>query len=244
MAHAITGLPGIKTTRTATPLDVLMSDIGAVFLPSNLQIGSGQSRDPDNTGNIDVLRAGLLLSLDEDNDFYAATILGVTSGGIASGGTTLNVTTQCATEINRRYGGSGTGEFAVVGSSNVFSDETALPSMEKLTHSAVNTTTGAVTIDATINNYPANSLVIGGESVRNVANAELTQTFILVSPKWGLKVTDEDSNDIATALANPLVGGQVNIDRIINYPGSGLMRHWMKQELKDGKIGLVFSDDS
>lgn len=244
MAHQIAGLPGIKTSRTATPRDVLMTDQGVVLRPSSLVIESGEARDPDNTGNVDVLRGGLILSRNDTGGAYVSTIIGLTGASISGTGTSLTLTTQAATELLRRYGTSGTAEFAIIGSTAGGSgDEDEVPTMEVLDHSAINTSSGVVTISAITNGFPSGSLIIAGEAVQNEANGQLTHTYVLID-RWGIKVTDEDGNSITTALAQPLESGMLNTARIINYPANIVMKRWLKSELADNHQGLAFSDDA
>jgi len=174
---------------------------------------------------------------------YATTVLGVTAAAYASG-TTLTVSAACATEINRRYGSSGTSEFAIFGLSDmVFSDETVLATGEWVSHSAVNTTTGAITITALQSTYPyVGSWIVAAEAVRNIANAQLNNTFII---NEHIKVTDDDGTTaIDVGLSKAIVAGVVDVSKIINYPvGNERFGQWIKEELRDGKIGLSFSDD-
>lgn len=240
----ITGLPGIKTTSTATPRDIFLTHTGVEYLSKSLIIDGSESRDSGNTGNLDVLRAGLVVSKIESSGLYATTIIG-TVGTAYTGGTTLNMSAAAATELSRRYGATGTNEFAIVGQTDSGgSDEDAIALMQFVSHSAINTSTGDVTITDLVNDYGTESLIIAGAAVGMVANAQLTNTFIL-SDQYGIKVTAEDNTtSVDVALAQPLIAGQLNTAKIIDYPDTnGQLANWFKGELNDGK-DLKFSDDA
>ena len=58
------GLPGVRTDRAAgPPRKVLITDTGAVYLPRGRTINGSKSRDPLNTGDLDVLRSGMLMGM-------------------------------------------------------------------------------------------------------------------------------------------------------------------------------------
>lgn len=242
---SIVGLPGIKTSRTYTPRDVLLTDIGAEYLAGSRKvIDASNSRDPDNTGNVDVLRPGLFMSKIESTGLYAPTIIDYIETAYGAGVTSFTLSAAAATELNRRYGGTGAEEFYVAGmSTNVFSDETALPSMEGITHTAIDTTTGVVTCSALQNEYPYGFLVIAGEAVRTPSLGQLTNTVILNDT---IKVTDVDGNNVDVAFPRFLIAGQINTARLINYPNlapNATLANWLKIEVNDGN-DYKFSDDS
>lgn len=242
MAH--NGLPGIGSARTADPRDIFYTHAGKTLMPSNRVIGSGLARDPGNTGNVDILRAGLLLTKDENGDgHYVATILGVLTAENTGGSTGLTVDSAVATEISRRYGATGTGDFAIVGyGSGALSDEGMIVLCEAVTHSAINTETGVITVSNLSNDYPVGSLLIAGEALRSASNCQLFSTVILCD-SWGVKVTDDDSNNIAVPLTTFPVAGVIDVTKIVNYPSADSLAYWLKNELKDNCPGLTFSDD-
>lgn len=165
MESAIIGLPGIGNTVTTTPREILAGNIQfAQFIPGGRVIDGTATRDPLNTddqGNtyLNVIRAGLLMGKNTTTSKYANSIIGVTPGALGGNQTTLTVSAATAAEIVRRQGSSGT--FNLTGP-NVAA---GVVRTQTVTYSAVNTTTGAVTITAT------------GSAVVNAVNAVQTATF-------------------------------------------------------------------
>jgi hypothetical protein len=243
----ITGLPGFQSARDHTPREVLLSDVGAIFLPSNKIIDGSECRDPDNTGSIDHCRKGLVLGLNATSGYYQSSIIGTVATAYVSGvdTTTLKLNTQCATEISRRWA-SGTQNFYIVANQNDDNaQEEQPPPAELVTYSAVNTSTGFVTVTALDFSYPVGSLIIDKDCLHYVNYSlglvQMTPQYILCDD---YKCTDEDGTSIDGYLARPLVSGMVNTASIINYPTEPKTQRWFKKQLRDGKIGLTFSDDA
>lgn len=104
------GMPGIETERTATFRRLLMAGTLANLLAAPKAIRGALSRDTGNTGDLDVLRAGLLMgkiTTGAHIDKYAPSVLGKVQTNF-DGSTSLVVDPACATEITRRLGASGT----------------------------------------------------------------------------------------------------------------------------------------
>ena len=107
----ITGLPGVKTTRTATPRNLTITVDGRVLLPRGRIIDGAESRDPLNTGDLDVLRAGIVMGMITASGKYAPAIIGVLAGAYDKDGsdkTSMTVAAAVAVEIVRRIGTTGT----------------------------------------------------------------------------------------------------------------------------------------
>lgn len=137
----VTGLPRFGTIFTADHRRVFKS-FEDMYLPGGRIINGTKSRDPGNSGAIDRLRAGLLMGVITSSGYYAPAVIGVTTGALTNSGTTLNVPAAVATEIVRRIGTTGT--FKLTG------PPTAAGTVRTLTvtYSAVNTSTGDITITA------------------------------------------------------------------------------------------------
>lgn len=108
-----TGLPGIGTARTTSPRKILASMMGALFLPGGRVIDGSQSRDPLNTGDVDVLRAGMLMGKRSNNGLFAPSIIGVITAAVLPAGATLTVSVATGTELDRRIAAGGL--FKIVG---------------------------------------------------------------------------------------------------------------------------------
>lgn len=244
MAHnTVVGLPGIGNAKTATPRDILMTETGVAYMPTRLLIDGSKSRDPGNTGDVDVLRAGVILGKIEDDSKYAPVILGLLSAQATS--TTLTVSAAVATEVVRRFGSAGTQQLLVVSDLNEPGYEEIVVTSEYVTHSAVNTTSGVITVDAMeTSDHAAGSFLIAAECTSPPASTttKLSNCFILAE-RWGVKVTDDTDANVNVDFRLPLVAGMVNTARIVNYPTNTGLARWLKSELRDGKVGLAFSDE-
>jgi hypothetical protein len=106
-------IPGIYTSRTATARQVLLTVDSAVYLAGGKIIDGSQSRDPRNTGDVDVLRNGMILGKRTENDLFAPSIIGKMTASSSATETTLTVSTATGTELDRRIGAGGV--FKVVG---------------------------------------------------------------------------------------------------------------------------------
>jgi len=223
------GLPGVGTGRTATHKRVFATDIGAVFLPKFGVIDGSESRDPTNTGDVDVLQPGVLLGKISTSGLYAPSVLGVTTANYTSGGTTLTVGTATATEIVRRIGTSGT--FNLTGAPTA----TGTVATTEVTFSAVNTSNGQITVQDIGANYVAGSLV------QPTDGSETILTF--VPDGYGIKVTDDAGSDQDVSFKIP-VAGVIDPEQLVNYPSSSLttLREWIRDALRE-PAQFIFTDE-
>ena len=212
--------PGVHTARTATPRKVLISDRGKLVIPGGKYVDGSESRDLGNTGDTDVLRAGIVLGKRTANSLYAPSIIGVLSSAHNSSGTTLtelSVGATNAAEIVRRIGESGslklTGPPSAAGT----------VATTTVTFSAVNTTTGIVTItDIAVNK-------IAGTFIQAADGSETP--LCVLADGYGLKVTDEDDSDVDVEAAELLVGGHIDSSQLINWPSDTSLRTWLAGKL-------------
>lgn len=103
-------------------------------------LAATKSRDLFSSGPIEVLEPGLLMGLITASKLWAPSFFGVAQSALTHTGTTLTVTAAQAAELVRRVGASGS--LSIVGPTAA--NGTARQST--LTYSAVNTTTGAITV--------------------------------------------------------------------------------------------------
>lgn len=107
-------VPGIGSTKVATPRQILASLQGALFLPGGKIISGANARDPANTGYLHTLRAGCVLGKRDNDGKYAPSILGrLTVAGTAAG-LTITVAAAVGDEVYRRIL-AGVDVFKVVG---------------------------------------------------------------------------------------------------------------------------------
>jgi len=220
-------LPGIHTVRTATPRKLLITDHGKLFIPGGKIINGTYSRDPLNTGDIDVLRAGIVLGKRTDDSLYAPSIIGVLPYAHSSAGTTLTalvVGAVNAAEINRRIGSSGT--MKLTGPPSAAGTVTTTT----VTYSAVDTDEGIVTItDIAVTK-------IVGTFIQPADGSETP--LCLLNDGYGLKVTDDDDASCNIDAAELLVGGHVDSSQIVNWPSDTSLITWLAGKLNktDGTV--------
>jgi len=101
------GLPGVGTTRAQSNRTVRKGHQGARWMEGGKVIKAANSRDPDNTGYITTLRAGLIMGKVTSGGLYAPSIYGILGSPYASG-TSITLPAQVVTELVRRKGASGT----------------------------------------------------------------------------------------------------------------------------------------
>src|SRR4051812_25620533 len=94
----VTGLPGVKSAVGAAHR-LIFKQTSELFLAGGRIIDGTKSRDPDNTGNIDVLRAGLVMGKVTSGGKYANSIMGLTNAAYAPSATSLTLTSQAVTEL-------------------------------------------------------------------------------------------------------------------------------------------------
>ncbi len=139
-------VPTNATIRQIQPRNIFSAN-DAAFDPSSLAflISGSKSRDTGSSP-VSLLRAGLILgkitAAGTELGKYAPSILGVVAAAIGGGQTSITVPAAVATELVRRVGATGT--FNLTGAAA--SGGTART--KTATYSAVNTTTGAITITA------------------------------------------------------------------------------------------------
>lgn len=232
MGYPLGGLPGIRSDRSSAHRTVLLTPDFAMFLPKSITIDGTKSRDPLNTGDIDVLRAGLLMGKITASGKYAPSILGVSTHpyeGLSSNDVRFNVSAATATEIARRIGTTGT--FKVTGPPTA----AGTVATQTFTYSAVNTTTGIITVTDVGADF------ITGSFIQPTDGSE-TPLSLLVDPD-GIKVTDEDATSQDQPLNKLLVGGLLDASQIINYPSDSSLAAWVKSELRAVGVGFSFDDD-
>jgi len=104
----VTGLPGVKTERSAAYRRITFGG-DQTLLAGGKVIAGSVSRDPGNTGNLDVLRAGLLMGKITTGGKYAPSIIGVLGDAYDGAATQMNfLTAAMAAELTRRVGATGT----------------------------------------------------------------------------------------------------------------------------------------
>jgi hypothetical protein len=228
MNNPITGLPGVGTARVASPREVLAGNAQfAQFGPGLRTIDGSRSRDPLNTPDVDVLRAGLPLGKTTGGK-YAASVIGVLTIAAAAGATALTVAPAVATEIVRRFGASAT--FKLTGPPAA----AGIVATQILTYSAVNTSTGVITCAA------LTAAAIAGSFVQPTDGSETILT--LLGNKWGVKVTDLSGSSTDVLEDQLLLAGHLKTANIANYPTDTSLLAYVKAALRTNCAAMTFDD--
>lgn len=213
------GPPGIRAAYEAVHRRVMRGDPDH-WLPGGAVLDGSKARDAGNTNDVDVLRAGLLLGKLTSGGKLAPSILGVTTGAYTSGGTTLAVSAATAVEIARRVGTSGTGTLYAIGPPSAAGTVAATA----VTFSAVNTSTGDITVTSLGVNKIAGTFITAADGSENPL------TFI-----WdgtGVKVTDFDGTSQDVQLGKVPVGGTVIAEALVNWPSDTSLQAWIRDKLR------------
>ena len=228
MNTPITGLPGVGNSRVATPREILAGNAAfAQFVPGLRTIDGTKCRDPLNSPDVDVLRAGTLMGK-INNGKYAVSIMGVATAATAVGGTSLSVTPAVAIEITRRLGSSG--NLKITGPATAGGTVVT----QALLFSAVNTTAGTITIAS------ASSAFIAGSFVQ-AADGSDTPICILGN-RWGVKCTDMSSVSVDVLEDQLLIAGHIKTANIVNYPADPALAAWVKSMLRASCPSFTFDD--
>lgn len=164
----VIGLPGQRAPQTATPRMVFYS-ADRVYLPGGKYIDGSKSRDTNNgPTDVDRLQAGLLMGKVTSSGFYANWSIDQLTVNYTSG-TSMTIGTSGATELVRRIGSSGT--FVLTGPpvTGYTVRQTTI------TYSAVNTSTGVITVTAPTSANEVQQIDMNGASTGG--------TLVLVIPK-------------------------------------------------------------
>jgi len=136
------GLPGPQAARIGGYRTVRKSDQGVIFAEGGKVIKASAARDPSNTGYVTTLQPGLVMGKRTSGGAFAPSIIGLSTAALSATATTLATSAAIATEIARRQGATGTLKLT--------GPTTAAGTVRTATvaYSAVNVTTGDVTITA------------------------------------------------------------------------------------------------
>lgn len=219
--------PGIGSDKTATPRLVCLA--GAMLLPGGGVLDGSESRDPLNTGDLDSLRAGIVLGKVTASGFYAPSILGVLTAAYTS--TSMTVSAATAVEIVRRIGSSGT--FKVTGPPSA----AGTVATTTITFSAVDTSTGVITITD-----PGDLDCIAGSFIQPTDGSETP--LAILSDGYPIKVTDSDgTTELDVGAANILIGGHLDASQIVNYPSDASLKTWLKVTKLNAVCQFTYDDD-
>lgn len=243
MSQFTSSLPGIGATPiTMSPRNTHIMPLtsGVDILPAGKIVNGAATRDPGNSAdNVAVLRPGLLLgkvttapattnSVTPTIGLLAASVIGVTTGALANGGTSITVSAAQATEIVRRIGTTGT--FTLTGpptAGGTVRTRTA-------TFSAIVQSTGVITLTTlSVNEVQTvnfNIAATGGTFTLRVPKADGTLATTTPS-SWSATDATFLSNlqtvlDAATGVTNGIVASAIaatdtDLGFVLTFSGTG-----------------------
>jgi hypothetical protein len=212
----IVGPPGATTPVFANFRRVFEGTGIFLDLPGGVFIDGFASSDVNNTLPYN-LEAGTMMGIEgaagANPGYWANSIIGVTSTAIVgSSSTTVTVTAAQAVELNRRIGASG--YFVITGPATA----NGTLHSEIVTYSAVNVTTGVITISTTTNAYTANSYIGANDGSTATSGTPVVGSWTPISfipDGSGITVVDQYYNRVQQVQwYNVPVGG------VIATPGS------------------------
>lgn len=220
-------LPGKGSVYSSEHRIVLKSERNVAYYPGGLIIDGSETRDITNTDDTAVIQAGMIFGR-QSNGMLAPSLIGKTSTEASSSATTVTLTVASAVELARRVGTSG--DFIAY-----FADETTgVAKTEAVRFSAVNTTSGAVTVEAIQNTFPAGTLIAPNDASR--------LPVCILGDGSGIKVVDQDLDSIDVQLAKPLISGLVDASQLYLWPATNELRYFMKQ-LINSTCNFIFDDN-
>ena len=226
----VPGIPGIRAARVATYRRILRQG-DWTFLSGGVTIDGTKARDTLNTGDLDVLRPGLIMGFATSGGLWSNSIMGLSNAAAAAGATSITLTAAAATELVRRVGTTGT--FKLTGPPAA----AGVVVTETVTYSAVNTTTGVVTVTAITNAF------ISGSFVQPTDGAERPRSF-LPDGYPTLKVTDNDGANLASVeWPNVPTAGVIDSSQLLFWPSDASLIAWLKARLNDAGGGQFVFDD-
>lgn len=230
------GRPGMTSEQLTSHRKIFRSC--GEYLTSGRVIDGTQSRDPGNTGDLGVLRPGLLMGKMTSSTFgtsglYAPAIIGVLQSAYTSGGTELTVTAAQAVEINRVVGSAGTTELVCIGPPSA----NGTVAVTAFTHSAIDTSTGVLTVTSLGANKVAGSLI-------GVNDGRYLPLTFIPDTDYGLRVTDEDGDSYAAVdFPKMPVSGEVDSSQLLPvWPSDTSIQDWITDNLSANDGGKFVFD--
>lgn len=228
MITPLRGLPGIRAIVPVEFRNVFLGNF-EWYLPGGKMIDGTKSRDSGNTGYLNVLRGGLIMGKITSGGKYAPMILGISQNAYTSGGTTITVTAAQAVEINRRIGASG--NLTYIGPPTANGTNAIISSVA---YSAINTSTGAITVTSLGVNLVAGALVVSTDG----SGVPMT----VIPPGAGINVFDSLGNAQDTPFERMPIGGTIEAGQLPYWPTDTSIQQYLCDELsKSSKGKFTFS---
>lgn len=230
------GQPGISSAKTFTPRRVFLAAEGKMYYPNKRLLKGSSCYDPGNTGDTRTLRPGTILGKITASGLYAPFAVGVLQNAYSSGAFLITVTAAQAVGIVGRIGTSGNlryvGPPAALGT---------VQTTGNIAFSAVNTTTGVITVSNIGVNLVAGSFVCDTDgSYTPITFIDDDDFPLVVDPEDHVTTRDVEIGRFPIAglveSAQLLVAGSA-------WPADVMLRSWIYNRLNDiPSCKFIFDD--
>lgn len=208
------------------------------YPPGGVIVQGSKWYDNGNTGSVRTIRAGHIGKMSSGKVVPA--VLGPTTAGYTSGGTELTVSASTALALVQAVGESGT--FWLIGGTSAPNSLATVLAVQ-VTYSAVNTSTGAITITDIGANRASGSLLTTFQPALLGGTGGLTGSPNLglgvIDRAEGVPVVDADGNSLDVDLAEYGIRGHLNVDNVINWPSNAYIAEVLAYNLRIGSAGLT-----
>lgn len=216
--------PGFGADQAWSHRQILLNE--GQYLPGLFVLDGANARDTLNSQDVRDLRAGLLLGRITASHKLAASVIGQLQSSVSSSGTSLDVGTAAATEIERRIGTGAGADLRLVGpptAQGTVQTETAQVS-------SINKSGGTVTVNSGLTNG-----YIQGALVQPTDGSEDPKTIFLGAKGQGYPVAavDADDNDRDIEVTRYLIGGLIDSDMILHWPSNAKLQGWIVAQLNE-----------
>lgn len=236
MSSWFQGPVGVAAARTASHRALFLQR-SETFLAQGKFIAGACSRDPGNTGDVNVLRIGLLMGKISTVvnslgavDQYAPSVLGVTTNAEAVGSVAIETSAAVVTELVRRCGASGTFKLTGPPTAN------GVVVTETVTYSSAATTIIVVTA--------ISNAFVAGSFIQPTDGSETTLAFVPDTEGYGILTTDIDGASVTSVDFPKLpVSGIVDSSQLLPaWPSDTSLQAWIVARLNDGAGGQYVFD--
>lgn len=228
----LTGTPSVSAVRSSLKRDIRWAAMPPLlFLPNAANVDASEARDSLNSDNVAILRNGLEMGKITASGLWAPSFIGtIDTAHTSDVSTTLSSSVATATELNRRVGASGT--FNMTGPPTAGGTVATL----QFTYSAINLTTGDITITAEITNF------VTGSWIQPEDGSETVKALLFTNDDDGERVVDPiDLTEVDTDI-NLVIGGMILSVQMPFWPADAAMRTYLKDALKLNGM-FVFDTD-
>lgn len=229
----ITGLPGYPTSAFAWgPRKIRRGGRAPNYLDGGVVIKGSVSRDPTNTGYVDVLQPGKIMVKEASGGLYRPFIIGKTTAAYVDNDTTLTVGAATATEVARLIAVAGAAvDLALIGPPSAAGTVAA-------TAIQVTAASGTTLTIADLNLAKVTDSLIALRTTGYTAGS-----FCIIDDDDFTKVTDENGTSINVPLARPLIGGNIDTSQLLDWPADASTVTYLKGLLNSGVGGYGFFFD-